>query len=90
MPATLSLRIAFNIALPLIMLFLPWWLFVFVLLAAFLMVGRFFEGVLWALAADIIHGSSWGFHGSSHAFLIGSVVAFILISFVRERLSWQR
>ena len=86
----LSLRIAFNIALPLIMLFLPWWLFVLVLLAAFLAVGRFFEGVLWGLAADVLHGSSWGFHGWTHAFLMGSVVAFVVTSFVRERLSWQR
>lgn len=86
----LSLRLAFNITLPIAMLFLPWWLFASILLAAFLLVGRFFEGVIWALAADAVHGSSWGFHGSSHAFVAGSVVAFIATAFVRERLSWQR
>ncbi|MDP1625116.1 MAG: hypothetical protein Q8L64_05080 [bacterium] len=84
------MRIAFNIALLVSVLFLPWWLFAIVLVAAFFVVGRFFEGVLWGLVADVLYGSYWGFYGWTHAFLVGSVIVFAVASVVRDRLAWQR
>lgn len=82
------MRIAFNIALILSILFCPWWTGAIVMICACLMLERFYECVIYGILADALYGTSYGIHGFAYAATAFSLVVFSMASLIRNRLAW--
>jgi hypothetical protein len=77
-----------HIALAACFLFLPWYAMA-IALVVFLFVTRgFFATFIWAMATDVIYGSSVSIYGVGYAFTIGCLVLGPLILFIRSKISW--
>lgn len=81
-------RLAFNIALILSLLYLPWWAGAVIALSACFMIGRFYEVVIYGILADTLYGSRFGWHGFSYVATLYAVVIFAAASVIRKRLAW--
>ncbi|HEU5114290.1 MAG TPA: hypothetical protein VFT82_00825 [Candidatus Paceibacterota bacterium] len=82
------MRLVFNIALIVSLLFLPWWAGALLLISACMLVDRFFEAILFGILADAFYSTKFGFHGFSSAATLYAIVVFLIASSVRKRLSW--
>jgi len=82
------MRIAFNIALILSLLFLPWWAGAIIALSGAFLVDGFFEVIIYGIISDALYGTSLGFHGFTHVGAIYAVIVFALGSVVQKRLAW--
>lgn len=83
------MRLGFNIALVVSMLFLPWYVTAILIVAGCFAVKRFYEAVVYGIAFDALYASSWGWHGFPYAFSVGSAAAFVLSLLLRDKLSWD-
>jgi cell shape-determining protein MreD len=82
------MRIAFHIALVISILFTPWWTGAIILVAACLIVDRFYEAVLYGVIVDAIYSTTFGYHGFAYAATLYAVSVYLLVSLVRSRLAW--
>lgn len=82
------MRVAFNIALIVSVLYLPWWAGAIILISACLMVPNFYEAVLYGILSDALYGSRFGVYGFTHIATIYSAIVLAVCATVRTRLSW--
>lgn len=82
------MRIAFNIALIISVLYLPWWVGALILLVACFVIDRFYEVFMYGMAIDALYSTSTGVHGFVYAGSLYAVVVFIIASLLRDKLSW--
>jgi hypothetical protein len=81
-------RILFHIAIAFSFLYLPWYVTALVLLSFVLVTGLYIEAFIWALAVDIIYGSTVSLWGISYVFSISALIILPLVMFIRRRVSW--
>lgn len=82
------MRVAFHIALIISLIYLPWWAGAIILMCACFMLERFYEAVLYGIAADALYGSSYAVSGFPYAATLFAVIVFAFASFIRDRLVW--
>jgi cell shape-determining protein MreD len=82
------MRISFNIALVISILFFPWWVFAPLMIAGCFLVPRFYEVFIYGVAFDALYASPFGLHGFSFVWSLSSALSLALASFLRSRLSW--
>ncbi len=82
------MRIAFNIALILSILFLPWWTGAIILVSACFLVDRFYEAMFYGVLADALYGSSLGIHGFAYAASAFAFSVFALSYFIKGKIVW--
>lgn len=79
-------RLVASVVLFLALMLLPWWLFVILGVIAFILVHNYYEGLVWALLADLIYGlpleQSWW----PLPFFLTAVVLLLIIRPLRYRL----
>jgi hypothetical protein len=81
------MRIIFNIALAISILFFPWWLVAPLMIAACSFVPRMYEVVLYGIAFDALYSTALGIHGFAFVGSAFSAVLLGTVSFLRGRLS---
>lgn len=79
------MRIAFNIAIVVSLLFLPWWLTALVALCAVSLVGKFYEAILYGILFDALYGAEIGFYGFSYAATLYTTVIALFANAIRSR-----
>ncbi len=84
------MRLAFNIALVISLLFLPWWLGAIVLVAGCLAVRGFYEAIAYGILADALYGTAIGVYGFPYPAAAFALVAFLISVFLRDKLAWQQ
>lgn len=82
------MRLIAHLTLIVSILFMPWWVTAFFIIAACAAVPRFYEVILYGIAIDALYASSAGFHGFAYVWTLVSVLAFLAAGFLRSRLSW--
>ncbi len=82
------MRIAFNIALAVSLLYLPWWAGAVIVVSACFLVEGFYEAVAYGILADALYATDAGFHGTRYAATIFAAIVFIFASIIRKRLAW--
>lgn len=82
------MRIIFNIALAISVLFSPWWIAAPLAVIACASVPRMYEVVLYGIAFDALYGTRLGFHGFAFVGSAFSALMFGVVSFLRGRISW--
>ena len=82
------MRLAFHIAIALSILFLPWWATAAILVAACLLLERFYEAVLYGIAIDALYATPYGLYGHSLVWTTASALLFIACQPLRKRLAW--
>jgi hypothetical protein len=81
------MRIIFNIALVISILFFPWWVIASLMIAACSLVPRMYEVVLYGIAFDALYSTAFGFHGFAFMGSAFSALTLGIVSFLRSRLS---
>jgi hypothetical protein len=83
------MRIIFNIALILSLLYLPWWIGALILVVACFMVERFYEAFIYGILMDALYGTHFGLHDFYYFGSAYSLVVFSIAALLRDKLSWQ-
>ncbi|HEU0080936.1 MAG TPA: hypothetical protein VFQ72_02845 [Candidatus Paceibacterota bacterium] len=81
-------RLAFNIALILSLLYLPWWAGAVIVVSACFLVENFYEAVLYGIISDVLYGTAQGWHGLPYASTIFAAAVFLVASTLRKRMAW--
>jgi hypothetical protein len=82
------MRIIFNIALAVSILFFPWWVVAPLAVAACAFVPRMYEVVIYGIAFDALYSTPFGLHGFAFVGSAFAALAFGIVSFLRSRVSW--
>lgn len=82
------MRIAFNVALIISVLYLPWWVGALIVLAVCFVIDRFYEVFIYGIATDALYSTGMGTHGFEYIGSLYVVVIFIVASLLRDKLSW--
>lgn len=80
------MRLGFNIAIIVSILYLPWWIGALLVIAGCLFVDCFFEAVIYGILTDSLYVAHFGFH---FAVTLYCVVVFGIVSIIRPRLAWK-
>jgi cell shape-determining protein MreD len=81
------MRILFNIALAISILFFPWWVVAPLMITACAFVPRMYEAVLYGIAFDALYATSFGIHGFAFFGSAFSAMTLAATFFLRSRLS---
>ena len=82
------MRIVFNIALVISILWLPWYISAILLVAACFSVRGFYEAVAHGILADALYAAPAGFHGFPYLATAFALLVLLLSLALRDRLSW--
>ena len=83
------MRIIFNCALIVSILYLPWWIGALILVVACFMVEQFYEAFAYGILTDALYGTQFGIHGFLYLGSVYSLVIFSIYTLLRNKLSWQ-
>lgn len=83
------MKLFFNIALIVSLIYLPWWLGALVLCVACFAVSNFYEAIIYGIVADALYATSFGFHGFSFVCSLFAFTVFAISVLLKDKLSWQ-
>jgi hypothetical protein len=83
-----TLRILFDVALILSLFYVPWIIGAAILVAACFTVRRFYEAVVFGIAADALYATSFGFHAFPYMCSAFAAIVLIVSLLIRDRLAW--
>ncbi len=81
------MRIAFNIALIISLLYLPWWVGALIVIAGCIVARRFYEVMFYGILADGLYATKYGLYGFTHVAALYTLVVFLIASTVQKRLA---
>ncbi len=82
------MRIAFNIALIVSILYLPWWVGAVLLAAGCFVVGQFYEALVYGIVFDALYGTRFVTETFAYAGSLFALIVFSASALLRDKLSW--